>query len=61
MSMLHYQSYSHARIVPWKSLDDLLWVKNAFYPPPNAADQRYGALTMVYLDRKFTPKTIQKA
>ncbi|KAF8425125.1 Las1-like-domain-containing protein [Tirmania nivea] len=36
-----------ARIVPWRSPADLLWVKEAFYPGPDAPDQRYDALTMV--------------
>ncbi|KAF8475672.1 Las1-like-domain-containing protein [Kalaharituber pfeilii] len=36
-----------ARIVPWRTLSDLLWVKNAFYPGLDAPDQRYEALNMV--------------
>ena len=47
MASIRPNAQSRARIVPWRSSTDLLWVKEAFYPGPDAPDQRYDALTMV--------------
>ncbi|RPB23768.1 Las1-domain-containing protein [Terfezia boudieri ATCC MYA-4762] len=46
MASIQPNAQSRARIVPWRSSADLLWIKEAFHPGPEAPDQRYDALTM---------------